>query len=193
MDYITLEKIVRDVEKPSRFEHSLGVVEVSEVLAKRFRLDCELAKMIAVFHDYARYMDGDEMLRFCHKHDIEMVPEEEESPMLLHGAVAAWYFPRITNNWDERTVKAIRHHTLASAHMGAYGAVLYVADYSEKGRRHLDDNDRLVIWGKPNLEQMVLEVLTREEDYSFTVSRRFASVSQECKEYLESGGLFERS
>ena len=62
MDYITLEKIVKEREKPSRFEHSLGVVEVSEVLARRFRLDVELSRMIGIFHDYNRYMDGDDML-----------------------------------------------------------------------------------------------------------------------------------
>ena len=49
MDYITLEKIVKEREKPSRFEHSLGVVEVSEVLARRFRLDVELSRMIGIF------------------------------------------------------------------------------------------------------------------------------------------------
>ena len=111
--------------------------------------------------------------------------------MLLHGAVAAWYFPRITNIWDDRAVKAIRNHTLASPDMGALGAVLYVADYSEKGRRHLDDNDRLIIWGKPNLEQMVLEVLKREEEYSFTVSRPMADISVKTRDFLLSGGKFE--
>ena len=70
MDYITLEKIVKEREKPSRFEHSLGVVEVSEVLARRFRLDVELSRMIGIFHDYNRYMDGDDMLSFCRKRGI---------------------------------------------------------------------------------------------------------------------------
>ena len=96
MDYITLEKIVKEREKPSRFEHSLGVVEVSEVLARRFRLDVELSRMIGIFHDYNRYMDGDDMLSFCRKRGIAIQKEEEENPMLLHGAVAAWYFPRIS-------------------------------------------------------------------------------------------------
>lgn len=190
MDYTTLEKIVRESEKPSRFEHSLGVVEVCQVLAKRFRLDVELSRMTGIFHDYARYMDGSDMLTFCLKHGIPVEEEERKSPMLLHGAVAAWYFPRITNIWDERAELAIRHHTLASPGMGALGAVLYVADYSEKGRRHLDDNDRLVIWGKANLEEMVLEVLHREEEYSFTVNRPLARITAQTRDYLLSGGRF---
>lgn len=190
MDYTELEKIVRETEKPSRYEHSLGVVEVCEVLSRRFRLDVSLARMCGIFHDYARYMDGQSMLDFCDKHRISTEPEERESPMLLHGAVASWYFPRITNIWDERCVLAIRHHTLASPDMGALGAVVYVADYSEKGRRHLDDNDRLVIWGKANLEEMVLEVLRREENYAYTVGRKLASVTVECRDFLLSGGRF---
>lgn len=192
MDYITLEGIVREAEKASRFEHSLGVVEVSEVLARRFRLDVELARMVALFHDYARYMDGQAMLDFCMRHRIEVEEEERQSPMLLHGAIAAWYFPRITNRWEDKAQLAIRHHTLASRDMGALGAVLYVADYSEKGRRHLDDNDRLAIWARPDLEQMVLEVLRREEEYSFNVNRPFARVSRECMDYLSAGGRLAR-
>lgn len=192
MDYTTLEEIVRETEKPSRFEHSLGVVEVCALLSRRFHLDVELARMAGIFHDYARYMDGQEMLAFCDKHGIQVEDEERESPMLLHGAVAAWYFPRITNNWDERAQLAIRHHTLASVDMGALGAVVYVADYSEKGRRHLDDNDRLTIWGKASLEDMVLEVLCREEEYSFTVNRKMATVSLRCRDFLRSGGRFAR-
>lgn len=191
MDYTELEKIVSQQMKASRFEHSLGVVEVCEVLSRRFRLDVELSRMTGIFHDWARYMDGSKMLSFCRKNRIEVYAEEEANPMLLHGAVAAWYFPRITNIWDERAVKAIRNHTLASPDMGALGAVLYVADYSEKGRRHLDDNDRLIIWGKPNLEQMVLEVLKREEEYSFTVSRPMADISVKTRDFLLSGGKFE--
>ena len=107
MDYTTLEEIVREAEKPSRFEHSLGVVEVCALLSRRFHLDVELARMAGIFHDYARYMDGQEMLAFCDKHGIQVEDEERESPMLLHGAVAAWYFPRITNNWDERAQLAM--------------------------------------------------------------------------------------
>ena len=190
MDYITLEKIVKEREKPSRFEHSLGVVEVSEVLARSFRLDVELSRMIGIFHDYNRYMDGDDMLSFCRKRGIAIEKEEEENPMLLHGAVAAWYFPRITNNWDERAPLAIRHHTLASRDMGALGAVLYIADYSEKGRRHIDDNDRLEIWGKANLEEMVLDVIRREEEYSYSINRDVAKVTLDCKAFLLEGGKF---
>ena len=172
MDYITLEKIVKEREKPSRFEHSLGVVEVSEVLARRFRLDVELSRMIGIFHDYNRYMDGDDMLSFCRKRGIAIEKEEEENPMLLHGAVAAWYFPRITNNWNEKAQLAIRHHTLASRD------------------RHIDDNDRLEIWGKANLEEMVLDVIRREEEYSYSINRDVAKVTLDCKAFLLEGGKF---
>ena len=72
MDYTTLEEIVREAEKPSRFEHSLGVVEVCTLLSRRFHLDVELARMSGIFHDYARYMDGQEMLAFCDKHGIQV-------------------------------------------------------------------------------------------------------------------------
>lgn len=192
MDYTTLEKIVRDHEKPSRFEHSLGVVEVSEVLARRFRLDVELARMAAIFHDFNRYMDGQSLLSFCLDHKIPVEEEEKAAPMLLHGAVAAWYFPVVTGIKDERVVRAIRHHTLASPEMGALGAVIYVADYSEKGRRHLDDNDRLAIWGHGSLEEMVLDVIAREEAYSAAVDRPLAAVTVRCRDFLKEGGRLAR-
>ncbi len=191
MDYTTLEKIVRENEKESRFEHSLGVVEVATRLARRFNLDVELCRMAAIFHDYARYMDGPSMLTFCRMRNIRMWEEEVENPMLLHGPVASWYFPRITNIKDDRPVKAIRNHTLGSQDMGKMGAIVYIGDYSEKGRRHLTDADRKDIWGHDTLEEMVLDIMLREEEYCHTVDRKLAKVTADCIAWLKEGGCFE--
>lgn len=191
MDYTSLLAIVERAEKPSRFAHSLGVVEVAEDLSRRFGLNAELARMAALFHDYCRYMEGAELLAFCRLRGIHVGPEEAAEPMLLHGAAAAWHFPRVTGIEDKRARLAIRHHTLGHREMGALGAAVYIADYTEKGRKHLTDGDRAFIWGLPSLESMVLELIRREEEYGRSIGRPLAGVTRDLRSFLAGGGRLE--
>ena len=84
----------------------------------------------------------------------------------------------------------MRHHTLGHVEMGVYGAVVYIADYAEKGRKHLDDAERALILSLPSLEAMVLHIMDMQRKYFETKGMKEAGVSAELYGYIRSGGCF---
>ena len=133
--YTELEAKVRGMIKEKRFVHSLGVVEVSRMLAERFGLSSDDAAYIGIYHDAYRYQADGTAPAYCRAHGVEVFPEEEKEPMLLHGALAAIHFPQdAEGDVPEYFQTAVRHHTLGHKEMGRYGAILYIADYMEPTR-----------------------------------------------------------
>ena len=123
-----------------RMRHSLGVAAVSAELADRFLLDSSVASYIGIYHDAYRYSCDESTPGYCREHGIYVFPEEENEPMLLHGALAAVHFDEDAEDSLPDFYKlAVRHHTLGSDEMGVYGAICYIADYTEPGRKHLDE------------------------------------------------------
>ncbi len=187
--YEEIRSRVRNNMKESRFIHSEGVAEMASYLSGRFLSDPEMGRIAGIFHDYCRYMDDEALLSVCSGLD-DIVPEEREKPMLLHGAAAGLAFRELYPTFGNEYYLAMRHHTLGSIHMGKLGACVYIADYAEKGRKHLDDADRRRILSHSTLEEMVLDILYREREYRNSLGERMAGVSTELLEFLEKGGRF---
>ncbi len=175
--------------KEKRFQHSLGVVSVSRMLADRFGLSTDDAAYIGIYHDAYRYSCDSTTPEYCREHGIEVFPEEEKEPMLLHGALSAIHFPEdAEGDVPDYFRIAVRHHTLGHKEMGKYGAVLYIADYMEPGRKHLDDNDRARILSCSSLEDMIITIMDMQNEYFKREGMQSAAVSVDLYDYIKSGG-----
>lgn len=189
ISYTELEDKVKSMIKPSRFEHSLGVVEMSEYLASKFSLDSEVARYIGIYHDAYRYSCDETTPSFCIEHGIGVFPEEKENPMLLHGALAAIHFSEDAEGEVPDFYRiAVRHHTLGSRDMGLYGAILYIADYAEKGRKHLSEKERGFILSQNSLEKMIIVIMDAQREYFRKEGIANAAVSDELYSFLKNGG-----
>ena len=188
--YTELNRFVKEKLPEKRYIHSLGVVEMSMELASRFSLPVSDSACIGIFHDAYRYDCGDDTPAFCRAHGIEVFPEEEKEPMLLHGALAAVHFDEVQGPVPHSWKVAVRHHTLGHKDMGALGAVVYIADYAEKGRKHLDDDDRQHIFSSPTLEEMIIRIMDMQRSYFERVGKKEAIVSIRLYEKLKSGFRF---
>jgi len=191
MDYTDLCDYLSETEKESRFIHSKGVALVASTLTERFIGDKTPGLYAGIFHDAYRYLSAEELLFTCERAGVEIFPEERANPMLLHGAVAAINFPRIAGPCPDSWLKAMRHHTLGNKDMGIIGAAVYIADYSEPGRKHITDEERCRIYTKRTLEEMVLAILYKERKYSEEIGRTRAKTTLELTSFLEEGGRFE--
>ena len=69
-----------------------------------------------------------------------------------------------------------------------YGAVVYIADYAEKGRKHLDDEERRAILSCGSLEEMVIMIMDMQRPYFQSKGIREAGVSVELYDFLKAGG-----
>lgn len=191
MSYTEVESWVRSVLPEKRFKHSLGVASTAAMLASRFLIDNEAALISGIYHDAYRYIGYDEAMDEVRRYGISIYPEEEENANLLHAPIAAFHMRADIGLVPESWVRAVRFHTLGSKDMGALGAVIYIADYSEPGRKHIDDEERKRIFSLASLEAMVLHILDSQNRYFKEKGICNACVTDELYSFLRDGGRFE--
>lgn len=188
-DYIEIKSFVEKKLKPSRLEHSLGVVDMATFLSKRFSLSLDKARVAGIYHDAYRYEGNLDVVEEVKKGGYDVYPEEMESPMLLHGPLAAVRFDSDSGVSVDRDIKdAVRHHTLGHKSMGPLGAVIFISDYAEVGRKHINDKDREHILSYPTLEEMIIYILDSQREYFEREGIKEAGVSKELYSFLKMGG-----
>lgn len=171
MDYTEIKRYVASREPASRYRHSLAAADVCRELAKRFSVDQDIVFVAALWHDLARDWSDEDLLVFVESHDLNVLHTEMQTPMLLHGTVAAELFVEspfsrwFDDNGKEAVWSAIRWHTTGHPDMGLPGYILFIADYIEPGRTHLTDEDRLEILQLSSLEDMMVDILDRQFAY----------------------------
>lgn len=188
ISYTELYSKVEKNLKRTRFEHSENVALTAAMLAERFSLDKDAALIAGIYHDAYRYEDGLEWLDKIKEHGWEIFDEELEHPMLLHGAIAAINFEKDAGAVPESFKLAVRHHTLGSVDMGPLGALIYIADYIEPGRKHLGQRERDIILAEPSLESMIVKIMDMQRPYFEKEGIEEADTSKRLYEFLKSGG-----
>ena len=72
--------------------------------------------------------------------------------------------------------------------MGKLGGILYIADYAEKGRKHVSEDERREILGKETLESMIIYIMDKSRGYLLSCGIEEAGVSKELYKFLKEGG-----
>lgn len=187
--YTELYNKVESMIKPSRFEHSVSVSECAASLAKRFSLSEDDARYCGIYHDAYRYVFGREYLDLCLNSGWKVFPEEIADQKLLHGLVAAINFPKDAGDVPFSYCLAVRHHTLGSVEMGRLGALIYIADYIEPGRKHLGEDERRAILSHDSLEGMIVAIMDMQREYFLSNGIKEAEVSKDLYDFCISGGV----
>ena len=76
-----IEKIKEDLKQilsERRYEHSIGVMNMAEELAKIYKVDIEIAKIAGLLHDNAKEMTKEEMFKYVEENNIEITEFEKE-------------------------------------------------------------------------------------------------------------------
>ena len=108
-----IEKIKQDLKQnlsEKRYIHSIGVMEMSEELAKIYNVDVETAKIAGLLHDIAKEMPKEEMLKYVKENNIEITEVESINVGILHGKIGA-DLAKKKYNVSEQIQKAIEYHT----------------------------------------------------------------------------------
>ena len=122
-----LEEHYKD-KNPKRLAHIYGVAEMAELLAKRYGIDENKAKIAALMHDYSKYDDFDNLKDLLSKEDQK---ECEKYPFLYHAYLSAEaYLKYVGNNKD--IYNAIRNHVFGRPKMSMLEAIIMISDYTEK-------------------------------------------------------------
>ncbi|MGD6818178.1 bis(5'-nucleosyl)-tetraphosphatase (symmetrical) YqeK [Metabacillus sp. 84] len=117
-----------------RYQHTLGVMETAIELAGKYGADIKKAETAAIFHDYAKFRQKEEMKQI-------ILAQNMKQDLLIHNtelwhAPAGAYLVRTEAGIeDPEILDAIKYHTSGKAGMSLLEKVIYVADYIEPGRR----------------------------------------------------------
>ncbi|MBQ0070604.1 MAG: HD domain-containing protein, partial [Spirochaetales bacterium] len=187
--YTEIRAKVASSLKPSKFLHSQGVSDTAAMLAERFGLNVEEARICGIYHDAYRYDGTEDALSYLESKGVPLFPEEVEEPMLLHGVLAAAHFEEDAEGIVPDYMKdAVRHHTLGSKAMGRLGAVIYISDYIEPGRKHLTEENRREILSETSLEDMIVHIMDMQRPYLVREGINEAECSKELYDFLKKGG-----
>lgn len=165
MDCIqALEQEIRQRLDDERFEHTMRTVECSLALSRRFGLSSEICTVAALWHDVARRMGEQALCEYANRQPIGAIEYERAHPVLLHAPVAAHMLQvrpvsPLPLQLSQEAQRAIRWHTLGSDEMGEYGYVLFIADYIEPGRSHIDQKERESLLKMETLSKMMNHIL----------------------------------
>ncbi|WP_226680155.1 bis(5'-nucleosyl)-tetraphosphatase (symmetrical) YqeK [Sutcliffiella horikoshii] len=126
-------RLVKEQLTDRRYVHTIGVMETALELAERYGVDKEKAELSAIFHDYAKFRDKEEMRRIIidQKMPQDLLQFHDE---LWHAPVGAYLVEKEAGISDPEVLEAIRCHTSGKIKMSMLDKVLYVADYIEPGR-----------------------------------------------------------
>ncbi|MDT8861438.1 bis(5'-nucleosyl)-tetraphosphatase (symmetrical) YqeK [Alkalihalobacillus sp. MEB130] len=151
-----------------RYQHTLGVVDTAIELAKRFGADEEKAEIAAIFHDYAKFRDKEEMKRIVQ----EKLTEKsflDYGDELLHAPCGAYLVQHEVGIDDQELLNAIYYHTTGRPEMTVLEKVVFLADYIEPGRQFKGVEEVRVL-AQTNLDDAILQTL--ENTIFFLMKRR---------------------
>lgn len=132
-----------------RFSHCEGVETASVQLAQRFNVPLDKCQLAGLSHDICREMPFVKLMEYTGLH--------HQNPILLHGIAGE---KMLRDNFlidDESVLKAVKYHISGTSGLDDIGKVIFIADFIEEGRSHLNkaDRDRLFLLG---LDDMVLDI-----------------------------------
>ena len=132
-----LKEIVKSKMSLKRFTHTLGVVEMSEKLAKTYNADIEKCKVAALLHDICKEMDMEYIKNICKNNFMNELSEEDlENNEILHGFAGAYYVKTELGINDKEILNAIKYHTVGAKNMTLVEKIVYIADAIEYGRNY---------------------------------------------------------
>lgn len=172
-DYM-LRPYVRKKLNLGRYLHSLRTAEVAGEIAVRFEESVDEARVAGLTHDLARDMYPETLRNLAGEDRFDLLQEEKEYPILLHGRAAAVLLERDLGEHRESVLQAVRWHTVGEIHMGTIGMILFIADYIEPGRSNFEEGFREEVLDRKGIFDMFMMILTHQVEYHEKIGRRLS-------------------
>jgi len=162
MNQIKLEQIktkVKQVLKPSRYEHTLGVMYTAAALAMRYHEDMYNALFAGLLHDCAKGFPESACFSLCNSLQIPMTDVERKNPGLLHAKLGARLAEREYGISGAYITDAICYHTTGRPNMSLLDKIIYVADYIEPNRCEAPNLDEIRRLAFEDIDECLFAIL----------------------------------
>jgi predicted HD superfamily hydrolase involved in NAD metabolism len=132
--YAAAEELLAERLSPGAFAHSRGVGGTAAVLAARFDVDVDHARLGGLLHDWDRERTHEELLGDAARCGLDITAADKAVPYLLHARTGAASLRATFPELPEEVISAVAHHTVGSAEMSPLDKVVYIADMIEPRR-----------------------------------------------------------
>ena len=154
----TTDKIINYLKQnlsEKRFAHTMGVAECAKSLAEMWGEDCSRAFVAGLVHDCAKEIPFAETVRLLRENGYE--PDEDEllAPGILHAPLGAIVAKAEFGIEDAEILDAVRFHTTGRPAMTTLEKIIYIADFTEPGRKY-PEADEVRELAKKDLDKAVL-------------------------------------
>lgn len=134
MDYsIDYLAIAKEKEKPTRYHHTLGVVNEAVLLAKKYKVNEDKARIAASLHDITKNDPIDkqvaDIVKYLGKDALGDYPIGA-----YHSLSGAIYAKEVLEIDDDEIINAIKYHTLGKPDMTTLEKIIFIADFIEPSR-----------------------------------------------------------
>ena len=160
-----MKKDLKELLSKRRYEHSIGVMNMAEELAKIYNVDIQNAKIAGLLHDNAKEMKIEEILKYVKENKIKINKFERLNLPILHGKIGA-DIAKKKYGVNEKIQKAIEYHTTTNPKMDMLAKIIYVSDKVELTRK----SDKFDIklernLAKQDIDQALLLILNNTTKY----------------------------
>ena len=179
-----LKEIVKSKMSLKRYTHTLGVVEMSEKLAKTYNADIEKCKVAALLHDICKEMDMEYIKNICKNNFMNELSEEDlENNEILHGFAGAYYVKNELGIDDKEILSAIKYHTVGEKNMTLVEKIVYIADAIEYGRNY-PSVVKIREETYKNLDRGILMEIEHKEKYLESIGKKSHPNTNELKKEI---------
>lgn len=165
MKYKDIQKDLKKKMKPSRYQHTMGVVKTAEHLAQIHGADVSQASLAALLHDCAKHIEDDKKIAMCREYGVSVTDAEMANPSLLHakcGAIVAEYGYGIA---DMDILHAIKVHTTGVPDMDLLDKIIFISDYIEPNRDKAPHLKELRKLADQDLDETTYRIMKDTVDY----------------------------
>lgn len=127
-----------------RYFHTLGVMEETIELAKRYNADVKKAEIAGLLHDNAKCMAKEDLRKFISENLPDLDKNELKNYKTLHAPVGAYFAKEKFKISDPEIISAIRWHTLGRVNMTLLEKIVFLADKIEKNTRDIEYRNQII-------------------------------------------------
>jgi len=172
----------------SRYQHSLGVEEVSCDLALIYGYDMDKACIAGILHDCAKCLTEEQLIYECNQYHLPVKEIEMQRKQLLHAKVGAAYARFLYEVEDESILNAITYHCTGRPAMSLLEKIIFTADYIEPYRKQLPGLEEIRRAAYEDLDQAVYMILKNTLLYLQKTGAVIDTLTNETYEYYKTKG-----
>jgi predicted HD superfamily hydrolase involved in NAD metabolism len=165
MELEQLRQNMKKILSKSRYQHILGVEDVSYDLALLYGCNTQSASIGGILHDCAKSLTDEELLKECRKYHIPVTNAEQKSVYLLHAKVGAAYAKDKYEVEEEDILHAISYHTTGRPGMTLLEKIIFTADFIEPNRKIIPNLFEIRKTAYGNLDLAVFMILGNTLQY----------------------------